>query len=116
MHDQSASRISGRTRAAVCEVYVRASRIAVLESAGNFTRGECHDLSAEKIQRVNALSSQSAEFFSLPQFSKAGTAGCDRKFQAMVHWWQVLNPAAVNGIACVNPGIADFVVCVPNKE
>ena len=52
MHDQSASRISGRTRAAVSAICVRALRITVLKSAGNFTRDECHDLNAEKIQRV----------------------------------------------------------------
>jgi hypothetical protein len=64
---------------------VRALRIAVLKSAGNFTRGECHDLSAEKIQRVNVLSSQSAEFVACQQFSNVGAAGCVRKFQAMVN-------------------------------
>jgi len=55
MHDQSASRISGRTRAAVSATFVRALRITVLKSAGNFTRDECHDLSAEKIQRVKCF-------------------------------------------------------------
>src|SRR6266436_488007 len=55
MHDQSASRISGRTRAAVSAMRVRALRITVLKSAGNFTRDECHDLSAEKIQRVKCF-------------------------------------------------------------
>ena len=55
MHDQSASRISGRTRTAVSAMCVRALRIAVLKSAGNFTRYECHDLNAEKIQRVKCF-------------------------------------------------------------
>jgi hypothetical protein len=55
MHDQSASRISGRTRAAVSAMCVRALRITVLKSAGNFTRDECHDLSADKIQRVKCF-------------------------------------------------------------
>ena len=55
MHDQSASRISGRTRAAVSAMCVRALRITVLKSAGNFTRDKCHDLSAEKIQRVKCF-------------------------------------------------------------
>src|ERR1700682_4543510 len=55
MHDQSASRISGRARAAVSAMCVRALRITVLKSAGNFTRDECHDLSAEKIQRVKCF-------------------------------------------------------------
>jgi hypothetical protein len=31
---------------------VRALRMMVLKSAGNFTRGECHDLSAEKARCV----------------------------------------------------------------
>jgi hypothetical protein len=55
MHDQSASRISGRTRAAVSAMCVRALRITVLKSAGDFTRDECHDLNAEKIQRVKCF-------------------------------------------------------------
>src|SRR6266480_5259323 len=55
MHDQSASRISGQTRAAVSAMCVRALRITVLKSAGNFTRDECHDLNAEKIQRVKCF-------------------------------------------------------------
>jgi hypothetical protein len=55
MHDQSASQISGRTRAAVSAMCVRALRITVLKSAGNFTRDECHDLNAEKIQRVKCF-------------------------------------------------------------
>jgi hypothetical protein len=33
-------------------MYVRALRITVLKSVGNFTRDECHNLSADKIQRV----------------------------------------------------------------
>jgi len=55
MHDQSANRISGRTRTAVSAMCVRALRITVLKSAGNFTRDECHDLNAEKIQRVKCF-------------------------------------------------------------
>ena len=34
---------------------VRALRIAVLKSAGNFTRDECADLNADKIQRVKCF-------------------------------------------------------------
>jgi hypothetical protein len=48
MHDQSASRISGRTLAAVAAMSVRALRMVVLKSAGNFTRDEQYDPSAEK--------------------------------------------------------------------
>ncbi|XIA63294.1 hypothetical protein ACFIOY_29525 [Bradyrhizobium sp. TZ2] len=55
MHDQAASRISGRTRAAVSATCVRAVRITVLKSAGNFTRDKCHDLNAEKIQPVKCF-------------------------------------------------------------
>src|SRR6476660_6470981 len=55
MHDQSASRMSGRTRAAVSAMCVRALRITVLKSAGDFTRDECPDLNAEKIQRVKCF-------------------------------------------------------------
>ena len=55
MHDQSASRISGRTRAAVSAMCVRAVRITVLKSAGDLTRDECHDLNAEKIQPVKCF-------------------------------------------------------------
>jgi hypothetical protein len=40
---------------AVSAMCVRALRIAVLKSAGNFTRDECHDLNAEKIQRVKCF-------------------------------------------------------------
>ena len=36
-------------------MFVRALRITVLKSAGNFTRDECHDLNAEKIQRVKCF-------------------------------------------------------------
>jgi hypothetical protein len=55
MHDQSASRISGRTRAAASAICVRVLRITVLKSAGNFTRDECHDLNAEKFLRVKCF-------------------------------------------------------------
>jgi hypothetical protein len=34
---------------------VRALRITVLKSAGNFTQDECHDLNAEKSQRVKCF-------------------------------------------------------------
>ena len=63
MHDQSASRISGRTLAAISAMGVRALRITVLKSAGNFTRDEYHDLNAEKLQRVKCLCSRGADFF-----------------------------------------------------
>jgi hypothetical protein len=62
MHDQSASRISGRTRAAVSAICVRVLRITVLKSAGHFTRDEYVDLNAEKIQQVKCFMSRGAEF------------------------------------------------------
>jgi hypothetical protein len=52
----------GRTRTAVSAMCVRALRITVLKSAGNFTGDECHDLNAEKIQRVKCFMSRGAEF------------------------------------------------------
>jgi hypothetical protein len=54
---------------------VRALRMTVLKSAGNFTRDECADLNAEKIQRVKCLCSRGAEFVAHQQFSNAGAAG-----------------------------------------
>jgi hypothetical protein len=52
MHDQSANRVSGLTRAAISVMCVRVLRIADPEECGQFTRDECRDLSAEKAQRV----------------------------------------------------------------
>ena len=77
---------------------VRALRITVLKSAGNFTRDQCHDLSAEKIQCVNVLSSRSAEFAACQQFSNAGAAGWVRKFQAVVNWRKWLVYFAMSGL------------------
>jgi hypothetical protein len=86
MHDQSASRTSGRTPAAVSAMYVRALRITVLKSAGNFTRGECYDLSAEKIQGVKCFMLTRYRIVARQQFSNAGAAGCVRKFQTLVNF------------------------------
>jgi hypothetical protein len=41
---------------------VRALRIMVLKSAGNFTRDECHDLNAENIQCVKCFMFATVEF------------------------------------------------------
>jgi hypothetical protein len=60
---------------------VRTLRITVLKSAGSFTRGECHDLSAEKIQRVKCFMFTGGEFVAGRQFSNASAAGRVRKFQ-----------------------------------
>jgi len=97
MHDQSASQISGRTRAAVSAICVRALRITVLKSAGNFTRDECHDLNAEKIQRVKCFMLMRYGICCAWQFSNTGAAGWVRKFQAMVNWrkWRFTSPCPV---------------------
>ncbi len=97
MHDQSASPISGRTRAAVSAMCVRTLRMTVLKSAGNFTRDERHDLSAEKIQRVKCFMFTSCGIFACQQFSNAGAAGWVRKFQAVVNWrkWRLTSPCPV---------------------
>jgi hypothetical protein len=94
MHDQAASRISGRTRAAVSAMCVRAVRITVLKSAGNFTRGECHHLNAEEIQPVKCFMFTGAEFVARQQFSNAGAAGRVQKFQPSVNWrtWRFTSP------------------------
>src|SRR5262245_40862031 len=86
MHDQSASRISGRTRAAVSAICVRALRITGLKSAGNFTCDEYHDLSAEKIQRVKCFMFTRCGICCCQQFPNAGAAGWVRKFQAALNW------------------------------
>jgi hypothetical protein len=86
MHDQSASRISGRTRAAVSAICVRALRITGLKSAGNFTRDECHDLSAEKIQRVKCFMFTRGGICCCQQFTNVGAAGWVRKFPVVVNW------------------------------
>src|SRR4030095_10917470 len=85
MHDQSASQISGRTRAAVSAM-CRALRITVLKSAGNFTQDECHDLSAEKIQRVKCFMFKRRGICACQQFSNAGAADWVRKFPVVVNW------------------------------
>ena len=81
---------------------VRALRITVLESAGNFTRNQCHDLNAEKFQRVNILCSQGADFFACQQFSNAGAVGGVGKFQAMISCHGNLAEVAVD---CARPGL-----------
>jgi hypothetical protein len=97
MHDQSASRISGQTRAAVSAMCVRALRITVLKSAGNFTRDECHDLNAEKFLRVKCFMLTRTEFVACQQFSNAGVAGWVRKFQVVVNLADVAVCFATSG-------------------
>jgi hypothetical protein len=76
---------------------VRALRITVLKSAGNFTRDECHDLNAEKIQRVKCFMLMRYGICCAWQFSNTGAAGWVRKFQAMVNWrkWRFTSPCPV---------------------
>jgi hypothetical protein len=59
VHDHSASRISGRTRAAVCVTCVSALRMAVLKCAGSSPAIVSANLSAEKVQHVKLFSSRS---------------------------------------------------------
>src|SRR5581483_8523214 len=66
VHDRSASRISGRTRAAVCVTCVSALRIAVLECAGSSPAIVSANLSAEKTWRVKLFRSRAQNL----QFSK----------------------------------------------
>jgi hypothetical protein len=60
---------------------VRALRITVLKSAGEFTRHECHDLNAEKIRRVKYFMFTRCGIVACPKFSNVGAAGWVRKFQ-----------------------------------
>jgi hypothetical protein len=62
------------------------AHLRVLKSAGNFTRAECHDLNAEKIQRVKCFMFTRCGIVACPQFSNAGAAGWVRKFQVVVIW------------------------------
>src|SRR6187549_1818658 len=97
MHDQTASRTSGRTRAAVSAMSVRALRIPVLKSAGKITRDECDNLSAEKIQRVKCFMFTRCGICGCQQFSNAGAGGCGRKFQAVVNrrkWYFAMGPTS----------------------
>jgi hypothetical protein len=68
LHDQSASRITGRTRAAVPAMSVRALRITVLKSAGNLTCDESHDLNAEKFGASNVFCSRGGNLRSPSNF------------------------------------------------
>jgi hypothetical protein len=55
---------------------VRALRMTGLKSAGNFTRGECRNLNAEKIQRVKCFVFTGADLLRLGNFrTPARSAG-----------------------------------------
>ena len=89
---------------------VRALRITVLKSAGNCTRGECHNLSAEKIHRVKCFMFSGYEIVTRSQFSNAGTASCVRKFQAVV------NASFINGHSRAVDLIEKRVKAVPHDN
>src|SRR5262245_5040688 len=75
MRDPSAGRASGQTQAAVFAM-VRALRITVLKSAGDFTRDECHDLSAENLRRVKCFCWRARNSSRASNFrASAGAAG-----------------------------------------
>ena len=76
----------------------RALRMAVLKSAGNFTRDVCHDLNAEKIQRVKYFMFTRCGIVACQQFSNAGAAGRVRKFQVVVNLAEVAVYFAVSGL------------------
>ena len=63
---------------------VRALCITVLKSAGDFTRDDWQDVSAEKIQRVKLFRARDAKFVARGNFTNAGPAGWVRKFQPAV--------------------------------
>jgi hypothetical protein len=63
---------------------VRALRIMVLKSAGDFTRDEWRDVSAEKVRRVKLFRSRGTKFVARSNFPNAGAAGQVRKFQPVV--------------------------------
>jgi hypothetical protein len=68
------------------------------KSAGDFTRHECHDLNAEKIQRVKYFMFTRCGIVACQQFSNAGAAGRVRKFQVVVNWVEVAVYFAISGL------------------
>ena len=75
---------------------VRASRITVLKSAGNFTRYECRNLNAEKIQRVKCFMFTRCGILRASNFlTPARPAG----FENFWLWWWQSCPAAGYALA-----------------
>jgi hypothetical protein len=73
---------------------VRALRITVLKSAGNFTRDECHDLNAEKIQRVKCFMFTSCGICCVPAIferrnGRLGSkiSGCGQLAEVALYFW-----------------------------
>ena len=97
MHDQSASRISGRTQAAVSAMCVRALRITVLKSAGNSTCNECFDLNAEKFSASIVLCHEVQNLVRADNFrTRAEPAGFEN-FRLQVSWRRVPVDFAIPG-------------------
>ena len=65
---------------------VRAVRITVLKSAGNFTRDECPDLNAEKIQRVKCFMFTRCGICCVPAIFERRRGGLGSKISG---WWSI---------------------------
>jgi hypothetical protein len=114
MHDQAASRISGRTRAAVSAMGVRAVRITVLKSAGNSTRDECHDLNAEKIQRVKCFIFTRYGICCVLAIFERRRGRLGSKISGVVNWrkWRLSPPCPLYpGSRPLSHGLAPGLVC-----
>jgi hypothetical protein len=68
MHGQSASRTSGRTKAAVFAMCVQRVLITNLKSAGTITRVNVDDVSAAKFDASNLLCPRRARFLRARNF------------------------------------------------
>ena len=112
MHDQSASRISGRTLAAVSAMCVRAVRITVLKSAGNLTRDECHDLNAEKIQRVKCFMFTSCGICCVPAIFERRRGRLGSKISTYGQLAEVAVYFAMSGLPTVNGHVQDRRACL----
>jgi hypothetical protein len=69
MHDQSASRMNGRTRAAVFALCVRRVLITILKSAGIFTRAKVDRYKRREIPSVKCFVMAAREILAHAQFS-----------------------------------------------
>jgi hypothetical protein len=87
---------------------VRALRMTVLKSAGNFTCDERRDLNAEKIQPVKCFVPTTCGICCVRQFSNAGAAGWVRKFPL----WSIGasgSPSRHVRYVAVTPGVVKIV-------
>jgi hypothetical protein len=62
---------------------VHALRIVVLKSAGNFSRDECHDLSAEKVQRVKLFVHEARNFLRAGNFRTPARSSGSENFRLL---------------------------------